>query len=81
MAMSNTLALSSSKPNKAPAKIKCPVDEIGKNSVKPSTTPIKAALNNNMKSTNAPENLGGLSLLDLWRYINCEPQKMNTQCL
>jgi len=56
MAMSNTLALSSSKPSKAPARIKCPVEEIGKNSVKPSTSPIAAALSSKTVSTNAPEN-------------------------
>jgi hypothetical protein len=34
------------------------VDEIGKNSVKPSTTPITAAFSNSIKSTNAPQKLG-----------------------
>jgi hypothetical protein len=29
-----------------PAKMRCPVDEMGKNSVNPSTTPITAALSN-----------------------------------
>jgi hypothetical protein len=50
-------------PNKAPAKIKWPVDEMGKNSVKPSTMPITAALSIKTVSTNAPENSHGLSLL------------------
>jgi len=31
-----------------------PVDEMGKNSVKPSTTPMTAALANNIKSTETP---------------------------
>ncbi|MNT68363.1 hypothetical protein D3C72_2065920 [compost metagenome] len=51
IAMSNTLALASSKPSRLPARIKWPVDEIGKNSVSPSTTPMMAALINNKVST------------------------------
>jgi hypothetical protein len=35
------------------------VDEIGKNSVSPSTTPITAAFNNNIRSTNAPRKIWG----------------------
>jgi hypothetical protein len=37
-------------PSKAPAKIKWPVEEMGRNSVSPSTTPMTAALNSNKKS-------------------------------
>jgi hypothetical protein len=36
--------------SKAPAKIKWPVEEMGKNSVSPSTTPITAALISNSMS-------------------------------
>ncbi|OQC06353.1 MAG: hypothetical protein BWX79_02107 [Alphaproteobacteria bacterium ADurb.Bin100] len=58
IAMSKTLAFSSSKPNSAPARIRWPVDEIGRNSVKPSTTPITAALTSRTISTRAPEKSG-----------------------
>src|SRR5688572_9941185 len=44
--MSNNLALSSVQPSKLPARIKWPVLEIGKNSVRPSTIPRIAALSN-----------------------------------
>jgi hypothetical protein len=40
-------------PSKLPVKIKCPVDEMGKNSVKPSTTPMTAALMSKSVSTNS----------------------------
>jgi hypothetical protein len=54
MAMSNTLALASSRPSSAPARIRCPVDDIGRNSVSPSTMPMIAALTSNTISTRAP---------------------------
>ena len=57
MAMSNTLAFASSNPNNEPAKIRCPVEEIGKNSVSPSTTPMMAALSSNTASTRAPRKI------------------------
>ena len=44
IAMSKTLAFSSSNPSNAPARMRCPVLEIGRNSVRPSTTPMTAAL-------------------------------------
>ena len=54
MAMSKTLALSSSNPSSAPARMRWPVLEIGRNSVRPSTMPITAALASNTRSTRAP---------------------------
>jgi hypothetical protein len=54
IAMSNTLAFSSSKPSSAPARIRWPVDEIGRNSVNPSTMPMIAALASKTISTRAP---------------------------
>ncbi len=54
MAISNTLALASSKPSSDPAKIKWPVDEMGRNSVSPSTTPMMAALTSKTISTRIP---------------------------
>ena len=54
MAMSNTLALASSNPSSDPARIRCPVEEMGKNSVNPSTTPMMAALTSNTTSTRTP---------------------------
>ncbi len=51
MAMSKTLALASSKPSSEPARIRWPVDEIGRNSVSPSTTPMTAALSSKTVST------------------------------
>jgi len=50
MAISKVLPLSPSKFNNEAATIKCPVEEIGKNSVKPSTTPNTAALINTQTS-------------------------------
>ena len=44
MAMSNTLALVPVKPSRLPARIRWPVEEMGRNSVKPSTMPMIAAL-------------------------------------
>jgi hypothetical protein len=41
---------SSLKSSKSPTKIRCPVLEIGKNSVKPSTTPKITAFNNKSRS-------------------------------
>ena len=38
------------KSSKLPARIRCPVDEIGKNSVKPSTSPMMMAFNARMRS-------------------------------
>ena len=54
MAMSNTWALASSKPSNDPARIKWPVEEIGRNSVSPSTTPMMAALTSKTMSTRSP---------------------------
>ena len=54
MAMSNTLALASEKPSRLPARIKCPVDEMGRNSVKPSTMPMIAALTSKTVSKRNP---------------------------
>jgi hypothetical protein len=54
IAMSKTLALSSSKPSSEPARIRWPVDEIGRNSVRPSTIPMMAALTSKTMSTRAP---------------------------
>src|SRR5215207_9597996 len=54
IAMSKTLAFSSSKPSSAPARIRWPVDEIGRNSVRPSTMPMTAALASKTISTRAP---------------------------
>ena len=51
MAISNTLALASSKPSSDPARIRWPVDEMGRNSVNPSTTPMMAALTSKTIST------------------------------
>ena len=51
MAMSNTLPLASSMPSRLPARIRWPVEEIGRNSVRPSTIPMIAALSNRMTST------------------------------
>jgi hypothetical protein len=74
MAMSNTLALASSKPSSAPARIRWPVLEMGRNSVRPSTTPMMAALTSKQSTrtrarkasltrvVTLPVAMGGLSL-------------------
>ena len=49
MAISKTLAVSPVKFSIEPARIKWPVDEMGKNSVKPSTMPMRAALINMLR--------------------------------
>ena len=54
IAMSKTLAFSSSNPSSAPARIRWPVLEIGRNSVRPSTTPMIAALTSRTISTRDP---------------------------
>lgn len=51
IAISNTLALPPTKPISEPARIRWPVEEIGKNSVSPSTMPMMAALTSNKVST------------------------------
>ena len=55
IAMSNTLPLASSKPSSAPARMRCPVLEIGRNSVSPSTMPIRAAFPSKTMSKPAPD--------------------------
>jgi hypothetical protein len=50
MAISNTLARVPLKPNRSPAMIKCPVLEMGKNSVNPSTMPRIRAFNRSIGS-------------------------------
>jgi hypothetical protein len=50
IAISNTLLLASVKPSSEPARIRCPVLEIGRNSVRPSTMPIRAALTSSIRS-------------------------------
>lgn len=54
IAMSNTLAFSLVKSSSDPARIRCPVDEIGRNSVNPSTIPMIAALTSNNISMCVP---------------------------
>jgi hypothetical protein len=50
MAISNTLTLSPVKLSRLPVRIRWPVEEIGRNSVNPSTRPMMNALNSNTRS-------------------------------
>jgi hypothetical protein len=52
MTISNSLPRSSLKLSRSPARIRCPVLEIGRNSVKPSTTPRISAFRSRMMSMN-----------------------------
>jgi pimeloyl-ACP methyl ester carboxylesterase len=61
IAISKTLAASPVKFSSEPARIRCPVDEIGRNSVSPSTTPMTAALRRGLSATGGPR-LHGLWL-------------------
>jgi len=54
MAMSNTLAASPVNLSREPARIRWPVDEIGRNSVRPSTIPMTAALTSSKMSKTKP---------------------------
>ena len=55
IAMSNTLAASPVKFSSEPARMRCPVDEIGRNSVRPSTMPMTAALtHSNVSKRSSP---------------------------
>lgn len=61
MAISKTVEMLRGKFSQVLARIKCPVDEIGRNSVRPSTTPRMAALSSSIKSKIIPEEeRGGL---------------------
>jgi len=51
IAMSKTLDLASVMPSRLPVRMRWPVDEIGRNSVSPSTMPMMAALISRMTST------------------------------
>src|SRR6266568_7667390 len=53
--ISNTFAFSPLKPSRSPARIRWPVEETGKNSVRPSTTPSIKAFAGTTRSTAAPE--------------------------
>ena len=50
IAISKTLAVSPVKSSSEPARIRWPVDEIGRNSVSPSTTPMMAAFSSRIGS-------------------------------
>src|SRR5512142_2838945 len=58
MAISNTLALSSLNPSRSPARIRCPVLDTGRNSVRPSTMPRMSACSRMRESVMAMIGVG-----------------------
>jgi hypothetical protein len=63
MTISKSLPRSSLKLSRSPARIRCPVLEIGRNSVRPSTTPRMSALRSRMMSMKRLDVQCGKSLI------------------